>query len=575
MRKILRTILTVCVAGILLYTLAGFFVAPPLVKRWIETVVSSDSGLRLEVERVTFNPYTFDVSFTNLTLYDSENKAAFSIGQSEAVLDFSSVLERHPVFSGAVELTGFETVAASDDDFYLAVHRLSAEGVSLPAGAAIVERVRVNRPEIRLRRDGARALNVPPALKALILNPAASRLAFDSIEFEDGRMQFSDDAVSPPSTFAGNGVQGRIEIRRVDGHVATAAVVRGQLPAPGDGNVDIEWQRVHETGNAELSIRIRDTALPDLSPYAPAIIDRPLVGGRIDLDYRLERADGRTAADLRLATKGLEFAEAGSDPAAGPRSVDLAVALLEQPDGTLRIARSTEQASAEYGLDAGRMLSRMLTAAITHAARNPFDVLSSLTGEPASALRYIAFPPGSAELIDSSKQNLGAHASALSRRPRLALVLRPAYDSVEDRNALARQQVRLHVILAASARPPGQADEAPLDFDDEKVRGVLDEFASTRLPEQSRAAIADTFPGQGGDYYRAVFDALVANQNVDEAALRRLARYRVQSAVSELIRLGIDDGRLIRDDGIDVSQGGSGRVRIELDVLPARRAGRP
>jgi len=575
LRKILRTILTVCAAGIVLYTLAGFFLAPPLVKRWIEIVVTSDGGLRLEVERVTFNPYTFDVSFTNLTLYDRENKAAFSIRQSEAVLDPRSVFERHPVFSGAVELSGIETASATVDDFYLAVHRLSAEGAALAAGAAIVERVLVDQPEIRLRRDVDGGLNVPPVLRMLVLNPAASRLAFESIEFEHGRMQFSDDTVSPASRFAADAVEGRMEIRRVDGNVATSAVVQGLLSAPGGGKVEVEWQRVHATGDAELSIRTRDVALPALSPYVPPIVDRPFVGGRLELDYALERAGGRTAATLRLATKGLEFAETGPNRPADARPVDMAVALLEDPDRTLRLDLSTRRESADDGLEAGRMLSRMLTASITDAARNPLDVLSGVVGEPASALGHIEFPPGSAELMESSKQILGAHARGLSRRPRLAILMRPAYDAVEDRDALARQQVRLHVMLAASARPPGQADEAPIDFDDEKVEGVLDEFASTRLPEPTRTAIADELAGRGGDYYRAVFDALVANQDVDEAALRRLARYRVQSAVSELIRLGIDDGRLVRDDSIDVSQGDGRLIRVEIDVLPARQLERP
>ena len=195
-------------------------------------------------------------------------------------------------------------------------------------------------------------------------------------------------------------------------------------------------------------------------------------------------------------------------------------------------------------------------------------MLGDIAGESPSALRQLDFLPGSAELVAPSLQSLDALARALERRPRLALAMHPAYDPVADRDALARQQVQLHVVLATSARPPGQSDDAQLDFSDEKVRGVLDEFTSTRLPRTVRNALAEQRPERSEAYYRAAFDALVANQDVDDAALRRLARYRVQSAIGELIRLGADAGRLIRYEGIDVRTGGGRSVSVKIDPVP-------
>lgn len=214
----------------------------------------------------------------------------------------------------------------------------------------------------------------------------------------------------------------------------------------------------------------------------------------------------------------------------------------------------------------------MLSRALEDTARNPFEVLGQIAGEPASALSRLEFLPGSAELDAASSQTLEALARVLDRRPRLALAIRPAYDPVADGEALARQQVRLHVLLASTARPPVQADDAPPDFGDEKVQAVLDEFAATRLPERSRRALVEEDPGRGVAYYRAVFDALVANLDVDDAALRRLARYRAQSAAGELARLGVDPGRLVRHDTIDVRSGGNPRIRVEIEPVPAASA---
>ena len=92
---------------------------------------------------------------------------------------------------------------------------------------------------------------------------------------------------------------------------------------------------------------------------------------------------GRATAELRLAVEALELAGPEPDQAAAARPVDLAVALLENRAGILRIARSLEQTSAGTGFEAGRKLSRMLSAELAYTARNPFEVLGRIAGEPA------------------------------------------------------------------------------------------------------------------------------------------------------------------------------------------------
>ena len=567
MRRILWIILTVLLAGIVLYTLAGFTVAPQLVKRWIEAVVTADSGRRLEAEAVAFNPYTFEVSFTNLTLYDRENKTAFSIRQFDGVLDPRSLSRQQPIFSGTVELTGIATSPASGDEFYLAVNRLTADGMALHPGAVSVEKMRIDRPEIRLTRDDTGALNLPPMLQQLVPNTSASWLRFTGMEVNDGRVLFFDKAVSPATQFEADTVTARIEVSGSTG--STVASVQGRLAAPAGGEFDVEWLWNHGNRDTEFAITANGVALPALSPYTPAIVGRALVGGRLDLDFDIKRADGRTAAELFLTTEDLELAPPAADQAADSPPIDLAVALLEDRVGMLRIERAVEQPSVGTGVEPGRKLSLMLRTALTYAARNPFEVLGDIAGESPSALRQLDFLPGSAELVALSRQSLDALARVLELRPRLALVMHPAYDPVADRDALARQQVRLHVLLATSTRPPGQADDAQLDFSDEKVRSVLDEFTSTRLPQSMRSALVEEHPERSEAYYRAAFDALVANQAVDDAALRRLARYRVQSAIGELVRLGIDADRLIRYDGIDVRAGGRRSVSVDIAPVPA------
>ncbi|MEJ2385343.1 MAG: DUF748 domain-containing protein [Xanthomonadales bacterium] len=424
---------------------------------------------------------------------------------------------------------------------------------------------------MRLGRNSAGELNLPVWLRQLLDETASGQLEFNVVEVNNGRLAYVDNAVSPAARFAADTVNVRLEAHDSGSEVPTTATVSGRLTSPAGGSVNLEWRRMPGADKAGLSISADNVALPALSPYASNIVDRPVAGGRLDLDFDMDRGEGRTTVDLLLTVAALELAAVDPNQTVAARPVDLATALLEDRGGTIRIARSREKTSTGAGLEAGRELSSMLNMALDYTARNPFDVLSTIAGEPADALRRLEFLPGSAELDAPSKTTLGALARALELRPRLALVMRPAYDPVADGNALARQQVRLHVTLAASARPPALAADAPLDFNDAKVQAVLDEFASTRLPASSRSDIAGRIPDRGEAYYRAVFEALVANQHVENAALQRLARYRVQSAIGELVGLGVDAGRLMRNDSIDVREGDGRSIGVAIEPVPVDR----
>jgi hypothetical protein len=114
---------------------------------------------------------------------------------------------------------------------------------------------------------------------------------------------------------------------------------------------------------------------------------------------------------------------------------------------------------------------------------------------------------------------------------------------------------------------PGEHGATPVDLDDPKVRSVLDEFAATRLPQSRLATITGRFPERDTAHFRAVFEALVANEEVARSTLDRLARYRARSVFDELVSLGTDRSRLrLADEILLMGSGGfaGGAIRLEV-----------
>jgi hypothetical protein len=148
------------------------------------------------------------------------------------------------------------------------------------------------------------------------------------------------------------------------------------------------------------------------------------------------------------------------------------------------------------------------------------------------------------------------------------------FDPSADREALAVQQIELHVLLA-TAGPTLRARPERVNFASPRAQDVLDEFAGERLGPGRLAAIAARYPvesnaatpaGERGAYYGAVFDALVANEPIEAAALQRLSRFRAQALVDALAAQGVAPERLALAP-VDADAQRSARAWLSLQVL--------
>ena len=68
----------IVVAALVVYTLAGFFLAPYLVKRQLTTYVSEDLGRRLSIKDVSINPYALTLEVSGLALQESDGAPILS-----------------------------------------------------------------------------------------------------------------------------------------------------------------------------------------------------------------------------------------------------------------------------------------------------------------------------------------------------------------------------------------------------------------------------------------------------------------------------------------------------------------
>ncbi len=429
-----------------------------------------------------------------------------------------------------------------------------------------VDSLRLERPWLIVEQQAAGELNVPSWLQALWFNAANSPAWIENVDVSGGRLVYVDTRVSLPRELRSDDVVGMITQRGPDGEVARVVSMTGRVAETGTGEFSAEWLPSRPQGPTHAVLNVQQIPLSAVSPFVAEVLGRRIDGGNVDMNLRWSIEDDELVLENELVVRNVQFGTSVANAASANLDLPLAVALLEDGSGVSSLNMPPGRRPATSGFFPGNALRDVIAGYVKELTSTPFETLAMLVDRPGIDLERLAFPAGSATIDDATADKLAALKSTLAQRPGLGLIVHPGYDPVADRKALALQQIVLHVVLATSSGPPGQADEGSIDFSDVKVWTVLDEFSEQRLSASQRAT-TNNHPSKDAAYYRAVFDALVDNEMVAETALNRLARYRAQTVISELATSGYGINRIRQGEAIDATAAEDAAV-VRLGVWP-------
>src|SRR5690606_16882664 len=213
-----------------------------------------------------------------------------------------------------------------------------------------------------------------------------------------------------------------------------------------------------------------------LAPVAARALGRGVTGGLVDLALEHARTEPAGAGDGRIAITATALELEGTPPDAWP----LRLALSTDAGGRTEIGATSDAAAARMGAGVAHAAVRAVQEQLAAVAAEPFEALARVAGRDPAALRAVEFEPGTAELSAAGSDTLSALAAALAERPLLGLGVGGGFDAQADRDALARQQIELHVTPATAGAAP-QARPRPIEFASARAQDILDEFARERL----------------------------------------------------------------------------------------------
>jgi uncharacterized protein involved in outer membrane biogenesis len=435
--------------------------------------------------------------------------------------------------------------------------------VALDPTSLTIEEVGINQPTVHLAidRDGV------PNIKKLLTAAKAKKepmpaersegdtkkapppaITIKTVKVLRGTATFQDESIAPPVKAGVYDLTGTVkglsskQVARADVNLSGKIDKVAPLKIAGTINP------LTEDTFTDLTIKFDNVDLTTAAPYTGKYVGYPIRKGKLFLDLVYKVSQKQLEAENKVAVDQLTFGEKTDSPDAMSLPVHLAVALLKDRQGRididLPIRGNLKDPDFKYGKAVWATLGNLMTKIVA----SPFALMGKLVpdGGDGEELQHLAFEPGSTAIAPNEQKKIDALMKGLEERPGLRLEITGTADPARDRQALALKMLdeRIRSRWQDAHRGAKNGDKpSPLD-EEHLIRELFDHWRSQQ-PQTPPKADAPLPPPT----VEEMKHELLATVNVEEDALRALARTRAEQVHEHLVGEGkLPDERVFLTD---------------------------
>ena len=384
--------------------------------------------------------------------------------------------------------------------------------------------------------------------------------------------RFVDSSITPNVVTQIEGLTGTVKGLSSEQLAKADVVLEGTVDQYAPFKIAGQINPLREDAYTDLTFVFKNLDLTTVSPYSGKYTGYPIQKGKLSLDLAYKISEKTLIGENNVVIDQIAMAEKVESPDATSLPIPLALALLKDRNGQIKIdlpVRGNLNApDFSYGGVIWSALGNLLTKIVT----SPFAVVGGLLGVSGEDLEYIAFPAGNAQLPLAEQEKIRALGHALDDRPALRLEITGAADPQVDRHALAAGQLRKQLqkrslVQGSSSSGQGVAlEEIELNPEEEDrlLAGLyVERFgAQLKTPPSSSEGKAPGLPSP--EQMRA---KLLETIQVEDEQLRLLAQQRAQAIRDYVIQEGkVASDRVFLTEASLSPATGEGTVRNPLSL---------
>jgi hypothetical protein len=373
---------------------------------------------------------------------------------------------------------------------------------------------------------------------------------------------YTDRTLTPPFTLALDPVDGSVKGVSSTATAGARLDIDGTVRSGGSLTLGGEMDLLDPKRLTDLSIDVRQTAMPPVTPMSVRYIGHPIDEGVVNISLEYEITNSELVGSNRFVTDGLAL----GDKVEGEGMVDLpfklGVSLLTDKEGLMTLDFPIEGNLDDPSFGLGNAIGSATKEIFSELVKSPFRLLGRLGGGSEDEdLGFVEFAAGSAELETAATDSLSILAAGADQRPELVLLVEGKWDAEADTAGLKEAAFEVQL-----------GDQQPsLELLESMYRATASSEALDALRAQN-TTIAEAAGEQVLDetaYYRDLRAALIEAQPVDPADVEALAGARAEAIRTFLIDgQGIDAARVRIIDEVGAekpSEDGWIRCRLDLD----------
>jgi Domain of Unknown Function (DUF748) len=388
------------------------------------------------------------------------------------------------------------------------------------------------------------AAGKPPARASLAMAIGLVRIA-------NGTTDYADFSMQPNFATGIQDLHGTIKGLSSDRSSRATVDLQGRVDRYAPVDIGGVVNLFAATTYADIKMTFRGLELTRMTPYAVRFAGYKIASGTLDADLHYKLDNGRLDANHQFVIDQLQLGDQVASPHATKLPLRLAIALLKDRDGVIRIGLPVTGSLNDPQFSLGPLIGKALIHLLEKAVTAPFAMLGRMFGGGAD-VNQIDFAPGSATLLPAGRARVTAVAKALAQRPQLQLQVPAVFAPDIDKPALAQRQLRHELIALARSgagapathghgKGNGQSTPAAgrevLELPGEHYRLLRAAYQSTFGPKAPLPAAAQKVP----PYEPAILvmqSALLERTQVSDADLQALGQQRAQAIRAAVVAAG-------------------------------------
>ena len=346
-----------------------------------------------------------------------------------------------------------------------------------------------------------------------------------------------------------------------------------------DGNaydlapVNIKGKISPYLGEYHVDINFNGLPMPLISPYMVQFAGYKVEKGKLTLGLKYNVVNGELTASNSIFIDQLELGEKVENPNAVSLPLKLAVALLKDSDGKIKIDVPITGSLDDPKFSVGAIVTDALINVLSKVVTSPFRALAALISSEED-MSTVSFPAGNSYLTKQQQAKLDDLAKALKDRPVLNLNIKGA--AFVDQDWPVIREDALYELLKGR-----RADEINKNTD-KKIRHEYVELSADDYKRLLADMFIEKFPlladrsllgsprlmnPKAGDFYEIAKQKLFTIIKPEQDRLNQLATARAQTVAKYMVQTaGVPVERLFILDTVIDPDGGNKEVTVALSL---------